>query len=528
MSSPETEIEKPKGIRWWPAFFIVGLIGVAAWIGYLHFEMVEERTYQFFAINSAVMVSTVLLTLWWLLFSRARWWARLLVPMILAGTVYGTVRFEGFSGEMVPSFSWKWEPPRVVEAVTTEPIAADVMKITSHQVTETDWPGFRGADRSGVVKGIKFAESWLTPKELWRIPMGKGWSAFAAVGTLLWTQEQHGEEEMVVCYEAATGARVWSHADKVRFFHPMGGAGPRATPTFKDGRLYTVGGTGLLNCFDAATGKLHWSKDTLKEAEAKNIDWGMAGSPLIYGDTVIVSPGGTNGNNAVAYDLATGDRKWNSGPSVASYAAPQLVNLRGEDQILIHHGDGVTAYNPADGGVLWMKAWTTGPKINVAQPTAVGESAVMLSSGYGRGSILFDVTKDGDSWSAEERWRSMRLKSKFGAFLLRDSHVFGLDENYLACLDVSSGDRMWKGDKYGYGQLLLIDDVILIMAESGDVAFVKADPAEFKEIGRFKALEGKTWNHPVIANGRLYVRNGSEGACFDLVGVPSSQVASAD
>ena len=519
MSSPVAEAEKPTGIRWWPFFYIVGLVGVSAWIGYLYFELQEDRTFQYFVINIATVLSTVLLTLWWLLFSRARWWARILLPGLVAGAAYGTVRFEGWSGDMVPMLSWKWVEPEntvLLPPVPSGTNSASGIGLADYEVRATDWPSFRGSDRLGIVRQATFEPSWLQPKEAWRIPVGKGWSSFAVVGPFAWTQEQDGEEELVTCYDAVTGARIWTHSDEVRFFNFMGGAGPRATPTYHEGRLYTMGGTGILNCFEAATGKLIWSKNTLEEAKAKNIDWGMAGSPLIYEDTVIVSPGGTNGFNAVAYRLDSGELKWNSGAWIASYSAPQLARVGGEDQLLIHHGSGMAAYNPRDGVVLWTNGWTASSKINVAQPTVIGDDAVLLSAGYGRGSALYDVIRDGESWKAEQRWRSMRLKSKFSAFLLRDQHVFGLDENYLACIDVESGRRVWKGAKYGYGQLLLIGDVILVMAESGEVVFVKADPAEFEEIGRFQALEGKTWNHPVIANGRLYVRNGAQAACFEL------------
>lgn len=514
------EPEKPKGIRWWPAFFIVGLIAVPAWMGYLYFVRAEDRTYQLFVVNASVMLTTVLLLVWWLLFSRARWWLRLFLPALLVGAAIGTLRFDGFTGEMVPMVSLKWDAAQGELAAVSNQVTAstnsEAVNLSGYVVTDTDWPGYRGSGRDGIVKDAQFEESWLKPTELWRIPVGEGWSSFAAVESYVWTQEQHDAEERVICREASTGATIWSHADDARFEEFLGGPGPRATPTYHDGRLYCLGGTGILNCFEAASGKVLWSKDILKEAGASNIEWGMAGSPLVYGETVIVAPGGTNGQSVIAFNLTDGEKKWANGDARASYAAPQVFKIKGADQLLVHQGNGLTAFAPADGSELWSHGWSSAPKINVAQPLVYDESAVFLSVGYGRGSILLDVEKAEDQWSAEERWRSMRLKSKFNPFVQDGNYVYGLDEAYLVCLDLDTGLRTWKGPKFGYGQLLRIGKVLLIQAESGELAFVQADPAEFKEIGRFQAIEGKTWNHPVVANGRLFVRNGKQAACFQL------------
>lgn len=526
-----SESEKPKGIRWWPAFFIIALIWVPAWIGYLHFVRLEDLTYQFFVINAASLLTILLLLIWWLLFSRARWWARLLLPAILVGAAIGTLRFDGFSGEMIPRFSFKWETAPGAIGESSAPSApatnAPPAGLDDYVVTDSDWPAYRGADRDGIVKLLRYDETWLKPKELWRVSVGEGWSSFASVGNYAWTQEQHGEEEKVICRDVVSGAIVWSHADDARFFEFMGGAGPRATPTFHEGKLYVLGATGLLNCFNAATGDVLWSKNIVEETDASNIQWGMAGSPLIYKDTVIVSPGGTNGQSVVAYALDSGDKKWSSGDMVASYSAPQLFTIGDVEQLLVHHGDGVAAYLPEDGAQLWSYGWKSANRINVAQPLVYEDSSVFLSVGYGKGSIMLDVSKDNDSWSAEENWRSMRLKSKFNPFVQDENHVYGLDEAYLTCLDLDTGLRTWKGDKFGYGQLLRIGKVILVLAESGEVVFVHADPTEFKEIGRFRAIEGKTWNHPIIANGRLLVRNGKQAACFELTDWTKGPVAPA-
>lgn len=489
-------------------------------MGYLYFVREEDRTYQLFVVNVAVILATVLLLVWWLLFSRARWWQRLLLPALVVGAAIGTLRFDGFTGEMVPMVSLKWEAAQGELVTGSTPVASstnsEAVNLSGYLLSDTDWPGYRGSGRDGIVKDAQFDESWLKPTELWRISVGEGWSSFAAVESYVWTQEQHDAEERVICREAATGATIWTHADNARFEEFLGGPGPRATPTYHNGKLYTLGGTGILNCFEAASGEVLWATDILKEAGASNIDWGMAGSPLVYGDTVIVAPGGTNGQSVMAFNLTDGEMKWANGDARASYAAPQVFEIRGVEQLLVHQGNGLTAFAPNDGSELWSHDWSSSQKINVAQPLVYDGSAVFLSVGYGRGSILLDVEKTEDQWSSEERWRSMRLKSKFNPFVQDGNHVYGLDEAYLVCLDLDTGLRTWKGPKFGYGQLLRMGKVLLIQAESGEIAFVHADPSEFKEIGRFQAIEGKTWNHPVVANGRLFVRNGKQAACFQL------------
>lgn len=528
MSSPETEPSKPTGIRWWPAFFIVSIVGIIGWYHYLLYMRLEDETFQNFSIVGSSIVGFALLSIWWMFFSRKRWGAppgffgwilaliiRGVILAIVAAGVGYAVRFEGFTGDIIPIVSFRWEEPKLKRFEVSEPAATNTIVEAKIELKETDWPGFRGADRDGIVRGIEFSESWLQPKELWRIPMGEGWSSFAAAGPYAWTQEQKDDKELVTCYDAATGARVWAHEDVARFDEFFGGPGPRATPTYHEGKLYALGSTGILNCLDAATGDSIWSVDILNQNNATNLQWAMSGSPLIHGDLVYVSPGGKDGG-LVAYNRLSGEKICGGGVDIASYSSPQLFQLHGETQVLVHNGLGISGHDPATAEELWSAKWTTGPKINVAQPLVYGETNVFLSLGYGKGSIMFDITREGDNWTAEERWRSPRLKSKFNNFVQDDQYVYGLDEGRLVCLDLDSGNRTWRGDKFGFGQLLRIGRTLLVLTEKGEVVYVKADPSDFTIIGRFQAISGKTWNHPAIGRGRLFIRNGSQAACYEL------------
>jgi outer membrane protein assembly factor BamB len=340
------------------------------------------------------------------------------------------------------------------------------------------------------------------------------------VGDRIFTQEQRRNEEVVVCYHAQTGRQLWVHADSVKFDEPMGGVGPRATPTLFDSRLYTLGATGILNCLDAITGEPLWpqSVNILEDAGADNLEWAMAGSPLVYDDLVVVNAGGRQGRGVIAYDRFSGTIRWATGNDPASFCAPRLETINGVRQILIFDGFGLKGHDAATGDELWRtREWTNEPKVNAAGPIVRDGHRIFIASGYGVGCGLFKIMFADGSWSVREEYvRPNRFKLKFNDAIYYDNHLYGLDEGILACHNFDTGRRVWKRGRYGYGQLLLVHDVLLIQAESGEVALVEANPNAFREIARFQAIDGKTWNHPVLHRGRLFVRNAQEAACYDL------------
>jgi outer membrane protein assembly factor BamB len=284
-----------------------------------------------------------------------------------------------------------------------------------------------------------------------------------------------------------------------------------------------------LNCLEARTGKKLWSHDTLAEAKAANTEWGMAASPLVYDNVVVVNPGGPEGNGVVAYDRVSGEKVWSGGSDKASYASPELRVVDGVRQVLIFDAVGIAGHSPEDGAQLWKFPWTNAPTVNAAQPIVLGDPAhsqVFIGNGYSVGSAVLGVSHDAEGWRTAAVWQSRQLKLKFNAAVARDGYVYGLDEIILACLSTADGKRQWRGGRFGYGQLLLVGDRILILAESGEVVLVEANPKEFHELARFPAIEGKTWNHPVLCRDHLYVRNAEQAACYDLSA--KSSVSSAE
>jgi outer membrane protein assembly factor BamB len=379
-----------------------------------------------------------------------------------------------------------------------------------------EWPGFRGALRDGVIRGLRINTDWTAtpPVELWRRPIGPGWSSFSVQGDLIYTQEQRGDDELVSCYRLSTGEPVWGHRDAVRFWESNGGAGPRATPTIHDGRVYAFGATGILNALDARTGALLWSRQVTTDTKRTVPIWGFASSPLVVDDVVIVAAAGT----LAGYDRMTGAHQW-TGPSYGgSYSSPHRFTFDGVEQVVLLGGPGAISVAPRDGTVLWTHEWEPGPMVQPAL-TADGDILInAIASAGGMATRRLGVARTGGVWTLAERWTSIGLKPYFNDLVVHKGHAYGFDGSILSAIDLTDGARKWKGGRYGNGQLVLLaeQDLLLVISEEGELALVSATPDKFTELTRFPALDGKTWNHPVVVGDTLLVRNGAEMVAFRL------------
>ncbi len=380
----------------------------------------------------------------------------------------------------------------------------------------TVWPGFRGPGRDSVIRGVRIDTDWsrTPPVELWRRPIGPAWSSFAVDGDRLFTQEQRGDDEIVSAYSLKTGEPVWKHRDAARFWESNAGAGPRATPTLSNGRVYTLGGTGILNVLDARDGSVVWSRNAATDTGTTVPPWGIASSPLVVGDVVIAATAGS----LAAYDLATGKPRWFGPTDGWGYSSPHLSTIDGVTQIVLVNGPGAIGVDPSNGTVLWKHQWGGD---SIVQPAILGGD-ILIGSGSGladhTGMLRVSVAHEPGGWSVKERWSSNGLKPYFNDFVVHQGHAFGFDGSILACIDLEDGSRKWKGGRYGHGQMLLLpdQDLLLVLSEEGELALVKATPDQFTEVARFPAIEGKTWNHPVLVGDILLVRNGEEMVAFRL------------
>jgi outer membrane protein assembly factor BamB len=381
------------------------------------------------------------------------------------------------------------------------------------------WTNFRGPKRDGNYEATPVLTNWpangLTA--LWKQPVGLGYASFSIADGRAYTIEQRRGQEVVAAYDVATGRELWTQKWNAEYSPGDDtGDGPRATPTWDQGRLYALGGTGELRCLDANTGAVIWGKNILSDNQAPNLQWGVAGSPLIVDDKVIVLPGGANNKSVVAYNKMTGAPVWKSLNDSQAYVSPMLVELAGRRQILIVTASRVLGLVPETGALLWSHSWDTSTGINVSQPIIVDKNRFFISSGYGKGAALIEVKDSGGSFTANTIWENINMKNKFNSSVFHNGYIYGLDEGILTCLDVNTGERKWKGGRYGYGQVLLASGNLIVTSDAGDLALVKASPDAYTEVSRFTALQGKTWNYPAIADGRLLVRNGNEMAAYDI------------
>ncbi len=379
------------------------------------------------------------------------------------------------------------------------------------------WTEFRGPKRDGRYDEMQVLTQWpsggLTPA--WKQPVGVGYASFAIADGRAYTIEQRRGQEVVTAYDINTGREIWKQGWNA-LYNDETGDGPRSTPTWDNGRIYALGATGELRCLDAKTGAVAWGRNILKENQAQNLQWAMSASPLIVDDKVIVLPGGMSGKSIVAYNKMTGTPVWGSQSDIQAYVSPMLVTLAGRRQVLVVSSNRIMGLAPENGSLIWSHNWDTDMGINVSQPIIVDNNRFFISSGYGKGAALVELSGSGNSLSSRAVWENVNMKNKFNSSVLHEGHIYGLDEGILSCLDVNTGVRKWKGGRYGYGQVILASGHLIVLSDTGDLALVKASPDQYSEVARFKALEGKTWNYPAIAGGRLLVRNANEMAAYNI------------
>lgn len=503
----------PRRPRWWPAVLVLILGGCALVALQLGGEMDrQERNLRSFGV---VLLTSFLLLLWCLFGSRLRWRIRLqaLAGVFLLGVALATLlRIEGVTGDLVPIVHWRWatRPAAPAQAVTASAPAA--------APAAAAWPQFLGPDRTGKVPQPKLARDWARqpPVEVWRIPVGPAWAGFAVADGIAVTQEQAGPQELVTAYDAATGRALWRHADDTRYATTIAGEGPRATPSIAGGRVFTSGATGRLNCLDLRTGARIWSHDALAENGGTVPEWGFSSSPLVLAEVVVVPAGGSEGRSLVAYRRDTGAFAWGGGNDSLGYSSPVLHTLADVPQILLSNGRAVVAHDPSDGRVLWRQPWLS-PHPHVADPVPTGPDTVVASAGYGQGAMALRVSRaTNGQWTAEQVWKSVRLKCKFSNFIALDGHLYGLDDGIFTCLDAATGAARWKDGRYGHGQFLLAGGLVVMLAESGEVVLIEPEPAELRELGRHRVFGHKTWSSPALVGEHLFVRNDREAACLRL------------
>jgi outer membrane protein assembly factor BamB len=529
--------------RWPERVGAVALI-VAAWFAtrpFLHISIIGGAMGGLPALAFPVLFAALGFWAWGTRNSSDGFRRAVLVPVILIACAFCTLVRTAGIGRNLFEFHWRWTPTPeelLLARGNDDPIPIPVSlppnrpsepldartnadspagnAVAAPSAKPAEWPGFRGPDRDSVIHNIKIDTDWSKspPMELWRQPIGPGWSSFAVSGNLIYTQEQRGRDEIVSAYQLSTGYPVWRHRDAVRFYESNGGPGPRGTPTVANGIVYSFGGTGVVNALDAGTGRVLWSRNASADTKVEIPEWGFSSSPLVIDGLVVIAASGT----LVAYDIATGKPRWTGPTGGFSYSSPHLVSVGGVPQIVFMNGKGAISLAPSDGAVLWQNEWTGGA---IVQPAVTADGDVLIPTiafTGGQGIRRLAVAHKANAWSVDERWTSNGLKPYFNDFVVHKGHAYGFDGDILSSIDLADGKRKWKGGRYGSGQLVLLadQDLLVVISDEGELVLVSATPDGFKEISRFKAIEGKTWNHPVVVRDVLLVRNGEEMAAFRL------------
>ncbi len=466
---------------------------------------------------------------------------------LLAAVALGLamLRIERVSGDLVPEFAWRWSASRDRLLAAPQAVAKATADASPWLPTADDFPRFLGPTGSCGLDAPAIDPDWESrpPRQIWKRPIGAGWSGFVTCGDHAVTLEQRGDQEVVSCCSLTTGEPEWSVAVPARHETVLGGVGPRSTPTIRDGVVYSAGATGWVHAIDGATGKVLWKKDVIADlgidpaAHAAAVTWGRAGSPLVLENVVVVPGGGPLREqrdasappvaiSLAAYDRATGERRWTAGADQISYVTPHVATLGGREVIVSVNEARVVGYDPATRAEVWQFDWPghSNSDASCSQAVVVDGSRVFVSKGYGIGAALFEVASTAaEPWTLREVWHeSGNLKTKFTNVVIHDGHAYGLSDGILECVRLADGKRQWKGGRYGQGQVLRVGGLVLVQAESGEVVLVEASPAKHTVRGRLGAIRGQTWNNLCLAGNRLLVRNAEEAACYEVPVVPAA------
>ncbi len=538
---------RPAGLRGMIAVTILAtaVIGVL----FSTFNFWNERFNMNPGLPNVMLIAVTIIgwlswSLWLMFVPKFRW----IGGLILVGPALGLLLYHPEFGGDANIVGWQ---PRFTSGNTNLPIVAesgDSAESSSLEQTSFDFPQFLGADRNGIVANVALQPNWETnpPKLRWKQTIGEGWSGFAIVNRLAFTQEQREDRECVTCYDIETGNLVWMHSAARRHedMLGLGKVGPRATPTIYNGKIYALGATGVLECLDGSSGKLIWSVDIPQQVgisqktrknsrglefteEDSNLVWGRSSSPLIHNNNVIV-PGGIsiNGNQQraatlIAYELNSGNEVWRGGQRMIGYGSPSIATLHGQSQILLMGEDHVVGHDPQTGAELWChyRPGNSSRDAHCSQVTALGNNQLLLSKGYNLGGEIIEIQRDQAGQYAVQSIAADRrvLKTKLTNPIVLEGHAYSLSDGFLECVQIPSLQRKWKKrGRFGNGQLLLVGSHLLVHSENGQLILVAADPNQYAELGSIKTINGTCWNTIGFYRNLVLVRSEREAACFEL------------
>ncbi len=384
----------------------------------------------------------------------------------------------------------------------------------------SDWPQWLGPNRNGISAETGLLKSWPAtgPKILWRIPLGEGFSGVSISQGRVYTMFSQGDDEFVVCFDAASGKELW-RARSGSTFKDSNGNGPRSTPTVHNEVVYALGAHGSLLALQTAGGKKLWSHDLKKEFKTSGpTDGGFSTSPLIEGNLLLVEAGGSEGNSFIAFDKQSGAVVWKVESDRAAFASPIAITVDGVRQIVFFPASGAIAMSPVDGKVFWRLPWKTEGNVNAATPLFIPPDKVFISSGYGVGATLLRIKTGNATARIEEIWKSKTMQNKYTSSIVQGDYLYGFDGGMLKCIEVNTSAEKWTQRGFGVGTLIYADGHLIVLGDKGRLALVEAAPTGYKEKAGAEILDGRCITVPALAAGKLYVRNTKELVCLDMFG----------
>jgi outer membrane protein assembly factor BamB len=396
-------------------------------------------------------------------------------------------------------------------------IVLSLSTVVSNKAAD-DWPQWRGPKRDGISGEKGLLKSWPAggPKLLWRASgAGNGYSSFAVAGGKVYTMGARDSVEYVMAFNAADGKKLWETRLGNRFSNDMGD-GPRSTPTIDGNRLYVSGGSGDVAALELASGKPVWHINVLKEFGGSNIQWGFSESPLVLDDRVLINAG-ARGASIVALNKTNGWVLWKSGSDQAGYSSAVLHELNGTRQAIFFTGSRALGIDVNTGKQLWSYNQVSNPTANIATPIVRG-NRVFLSSDYGTGAALLELSGGAAGITAREVYFTKEMRNHHASSILVGEHLYGFSSSILTAMKFDTGEVAWKDRSVGKGSMVYADERLYLFSENGVVGLAEANPAGYKEHGRFEIQAGnaKTWSHPVVANGTLYLKDQDTIHAYDV------------
>jgi outer membrane protein assembly factor BamB len=378
-----------------------------------------------------------------------------------------------------------------------------------------DWPQWRGPNRDGISKETGLLKQWPTdgPPLVWKAKgAGRGYSTLSVSGGRLFTMGLRGEKEYVIAFDVATGKEAWA-TEHGTAYHDSRGDGPRGTPTVDGNSVYALGGNGDLSSIDAKTGRLNWKMNVLQKFGGENIGWGISESPLVVGDKLLINAGGP-GASIVALNKKDGSLIWKSQSDQPGYSSAVPVQIGNTTQVVFFTQARAVGLDVKDGSLLWEYPRASNRTANVATPVVRG-NRVFISSDYGTGAGMVEIKADG---KASEVYFTKEMRNHHSTSVLVGDFLYGFSSSLLTAMRFDTGEVAWKDRSVGKGSLVFADGHLYCLSENGVVGLVEATPTGYREKGRFRIPQESlpTWTHPVVAGGRLYLRDQDTIYAFDV------------